>query len=477
LTDEEDGDCMATGGLVGYWKLDKGQGTIANDSSGQGNNGVFGNTPIWTTGRIGGALKFDGVNDYVNFGKNIPQTSTLSAFAWIKHVPDSSNRCILSRGGYSDGWRLCIDQVSFNSNPWLQLTCGSDTAPSININRYDVQLTSSDTWQHVGWTWDGTTARLYLNGQEIESGTNASCTNLGIKDTSESLKAGIGRYQYLFNGTIDEIRLYDRALTSNEVKNIYDTDSAITPPPPPIPLACTSFTYSDWDTCQPTNIQTRRVLTASPEGCEGGSPITIQDCTFVPPVSNDLIGHWTFDEGQGTVVYDSSGQGHNGELFNDPVWVTGIIDSALNFDGVDDYVDFGTNFPTTSTISAFAWIKHVPDSSDRCILSRGGWNDGWRLCIDQEPVKSNPWIQITCGLDTTPSINMHLYDVQMTVSDAWQHVGWTWDGLTARLYLNGQEIGSGTNATCTNLGIKDTSEHLKVGIGRYQFHFNGTIDE
>jgi hypothetical protein len=476
LTDRDDGDCLVTDGLVGYWKFDEGQGTEVYDSSGQGHNGIFVNTPLWRAGRIGRALKFDGVNDYVDFGKNIPQTSTLSAFAWIKHVPDASDRCILSRGGYRDGWRLCINKVSKNSNPLLEVTCGADTTP-IHISRDDVQLTSSDTWQHVGWTWDGATARLYLNGQEIVSGTNDTCTDLGIKDTSLSLRAGIGRHSFNFNGTIDEIRLYDRALSADEVRNIYDSDSSIPPPPPSLPPVCTTFTYSEWDNCQPTNIQTRRVLTASPEGCEGGSPTTIRDCTFIPPESDDLIGYWKFDEGEGTVVYDSSGRGHNGELFNGPDWATGIIDGALNFDGIDDYVDFSTNFPLTSTISAFAWIKHVPDSSERCVLSRGGYRDGWRLCIDLES-NPRPYIQVTCGFDTTPSIKMHLYDVQTTVvSDAWQHVGWTWDGLTARLFLNGQEIGSGTNADCTNLGIKDTSAPLRVGIGGYKFHFNGTIDE
>jgi hypothetical protein len=415
LTDRDDGDCLVTDGLVGYWKFDEGQGTEVYDSSGQGHNGIFVNTPLWRAGRIGRALKFDGVNDYVDFGKNIPQTSTLSAFAWIKHVPDASDRCILSRGGYRDGWRLCINKVSKNSNPLLEVTCGADTTP-IHISRDDVQLTSSDTWQHVGWTWDGATARLYLNGQEIVSGTNDTCTDLGIKDTSLSLRAGIGRHSFNFNGTIDEIRLYDRALSADEVRNIYDSDSSIPPPPPSLPPVCTTFTYSEWDNCQPTNIQTRRVLTASPEGCEGGSPTTIRDCTFIPPESDDLIGYWKFDEGEGTVVYDSSGRGHNGELFNGPDWATGIIDGALNFDGIDDYVDFSTNFPLTSTISAFAWIKHVPDSSERCVLSRGGYRDGWRLCIDRVLANSNsyPYLQLTCGADTTPTITIYRNDIQLT---------------------------------------------------------------
>jgi hypothetical protein len=50
-------------GLVGWWKFDEGSGTVAYDSSGNGNDGNLTNGPTWTTGKIGGALSFDGVND------------------------------------------------------------------------------------------------------------------------------------------------------------------------------------------------------------------------------------------------------------------------------------------------------------------------------------------------------------------------------------------------------------------------------
>jgi hypothetical protein len=57
------------------------------------------------------------------------------------------------------------------------------------------------------------------------------------------------------------------------------------PPPPPPPATCTSFTYSTWGACQPSNTQTRTVLVSTPSGCTGGSPVTSQACTYVPPVT------------------------------------------------------------------------------------------------------------------------------------------------------------------------------------------------
>ena len=57
------------------------------------------------------------------------------------------------------------------------------------------------------------------------------------------------------------------------------------PPTPPPSTTCTSFTYSAWGACQPNDTQTRTVLVASPSGCTGGSPVTSQACTYVPPVT------------------------------------------------------------------------------------------------------------------------------------------------------------------------------------------------
>ena len=72
-------------GLVGWWKFDEGSGTVAYDSSGNGNNGNLTNGPTWTTGKIGGALSFDGENDYVD----VPSIQSVNGggvtFAvWIK---------------------------------------------------------------------------------------------------------------------------------------------------------------------------------------------------------------------------------------------------------------------------------------------------------------------------------------------------------------------------------------------------------
>ncbi len=78
------------------------------------------------------------------------------------------------------------------------------------------------------------------------------------------------------------------------------TSQACTYTPPP-PATCTSFTYSAWGVCQPDSTQTRTVLTSSPAGCAGGTPVTSQACTYTPPID-------------GAALYGSSCAGCHGPL-------------------------------------------------------------------------------------------------------------------------------------------------------------------
>jgi hypothetical protein len=68
-----------TSGLVGHWTFNEGSGTVAGDSSGLWNTGTLINGPVWSTGKIGGALDFDGSDDYISTGNFIEDTGTLSA--------------------------------------------------------------------------------------------------------------------------------------------------------------------------------------------------------------------------------------------------------------------------------------------------------------------------------------------------------------------------------------------------------------
>ncbi len=92
--------------IVGYWKLDEGTGTIAQDSSGNGNDGTLTNGPTWSAGQFNGALQFDGIDDYVTIpSSNEFDTQTaLTISAWINPDNVFSTQGVLSKHVENGGW-------------------------------------------------------------------------------------------------------------------------------------------------------------------------------------------------------------------------------------------------------------------------------------------------------------------------------------------------------------------------------------
>jgi len=98
-------------------------------------------------------------------------------------------------------------------------------------------------------------------------------------------------------------------------------------------------------------------------------PVVVALALVAGSAQADLVGHWTFDEGEGTIAYDSSGNDHHGTLQGDPQWVTGNIGGALEFDGTGDYVEVpdseGLHLWERFTLAA--WIYQVESRSSRII--------------------------------------------------------------------------------------------------------------
>jgi len=89
-----------------------------------------------------------------------------------------------------------------------------------------------------------------------------------------------------------------------------------------------------------------------------------------------LVGHWTFDEGQGTMAFDSSGNGLDGMLRGNPAWVPGQLGGSLSFNGSSDYVEVPDHplLALTEQITIAAWTNMKTNSSgEMAILSKGGW--------------------------------------------------------------------------------------------------------
>ncbi|MBI4463410.1 MAG: LamG domain-containing protein, partial [Acidobacteria bacterium] len=216
--------CVAPpSGLVSWWP---GEGN-ANDIQGTNNGTITGTT--FATGKVGQAFSFDG-NDYVQVLDSASlEPAKVTLDAWVKRSGSPGTyRYIVTKGGYD-----C-------SNASYALYTGGggglqfyiSPAPG-SFRLSPAALTSQvwdGNWHHVAGTYDGTSVRLYLDGAEIGSGT-ATTVSIGYSFPNDDFYMGrfgissclSGLY---FSGQIDEVEVFNRALSASEISAIYNAGSA-----------------------------------------------------------------------------------------------------------------------------------------------------------------------------------------------------------------------------------------------------------
>lgn len=208
-------------GLVSYWPFDEEDGTTAHDAV-NGNDGTLTNmTPpgCWVSGKFGNALSFDGANDYVNCGAAVDNTIATGATleAWIK--PAVQKHAGIISNDYTLGNKKGYDFFLWNaSDPHgrLYIDFGNGAA----VGRTWWAIPGADwygQWHHVAATWDGSTVRLYVDGSEVATALLSGNYSDPGKDT---LIGGIyyGTLPYCpFDGLIDEVGIWNRALSAEEI--------------------------------------------------------------------------------------------------------------------------------------------------------------------------------------------------------------------------------------------------------------------
>jgi len=217
--DEDPGSCMNYGS-VGYWSFDEGDGTTAYDESGEGNDGTLTNNPTWTQGKKNGALKFDGVNDYVlTNSMNYTSYNTGTLMGWLKLdtiIGDIDFFGWRKSGGYESYTNLMID------NPTGEPKFYWDDGPTERWIQGDVDVTDNE-WHHVVVTQDGTTVKMYIDSI-VQSDTET--TSMWWQDMTHSTQSvWIGdafNTGNMFPGILDEIKIYNRALSATEIRYHYN---------------------------------------------------------------------------------------------------------------------------------------------------------------------------------------------------------------------------------------------------------------
>ena len=197
-------------GLVSYWKLDTNNATQPDEVG--GNDGTVTGATFTSSGKIGGAYSFDGTGDYINIattnGLDTPSNITISA--WIK-TSDLNGALFDKRDSSSDGYGMFI----FNGYLHLRINA--------NIQNSTGTYISDNVWHYVVATYDGTYIRLYVDGT-----IDDTPLNIGLSTINTPHDAVIG---YLFDlsttiwnyiGLIDEVAIWNRALTTDEITELFN---------------------------------------------------------------------------------------------------------------------------------------------------------------------------------------------------------------------------------------------------------------
>jgi hypothetical protein len=202
--------------LIAHWKLDETEGFIAHDSVGDKNGTVGGATWQPASGKIDGALEFDGNYDLVSTGFVLnPAAGPFSAFAWIKD--GSPGQVIISQAGgtgQGNAW-LCVD--SSDGKLITRLMFMDSVFPALES---DFRITDGQ-WHHIGLVYDSDAMHrhLYVDGAEVAKDTSL----VGGIPSTGGLYFGAGEDLGLasfFSGLIDDIRIYDIALSAKEIEEL-----------------------------------------------------------------------------------------------------------------------------------------------------------------------------------------------------------------------------------------------------------------
>jgi len=484
--------------LVGWWKLDEGSGTAVLDWSGHGYDGQFRGDPQWVNGHDGYALKFDGVDDSVVSSFAQATWPAYTVALWVKadslaqapykgifssHVPNTA------------GFQLDVD----GGNPGNYRYHGSVD---------QVIGTVTTNWIHIAVAYNGTSATLYYNGNPVVT-TNVT------DSTFNQYAIGANRnVSHWFAGIIDDVRIYNRALSDSELWNIvmntaYESILSYGPSPGNEEEDVSLYTVLKWlpgkwvadmnrhDVYLGTNFNDvnyanifsdeykgRQTFTRyDPNGLEysttyywridevNGPDIWKGDVwhfTTCGPPNSYLVGWWMFDEGNGDTAYDSAGDNH-GYVYG-VEWATGQIGGALSFDGVDDYVAMPDFKLITNTVTFVTWIN--------------GWKAGdWAGIVYSRS-------DVACGMDFGSNNTLH-YTWNNNSEQTWGWEGgpqipqnqWAMvalviepDKASAYVYTEAGGLQQGVN----NIPhLQQTINDLKIGWDdhRGSRRFEGVIDD
>ncbi len=395
--------------LVGWWPGDGNTKDLAS-----GNSGLLKNGATFGTGEVDQGFNLNGSSQYVEVADSpeLSITGPMTIDAWINANDTSSEHAIVEKydGGGQNGYFFRL----LNTGQLAAGICDASTCSSANGN---TQVTTG-SFHHVAAVFDGSNLQIFLDGV-ADSGFFSSVTPTdGTNPLTIGARGGSpGNY---FNGTIDEVEIFNRALTPGEIQSLFDAGSA--------------------GKCKPT-------------------------CT--PPPSG-LIDWWPADN----TATDIQGT-HNGTLQNGATFGNGKVDRAFSFHGSNQAVDVGQIDPG-STFTVDAWINGTDYSGNGIIISNF---DGTNGVLVQVINGGSLDAVVANGGSNSQYLTTAGTVIKLGV---WQHVVVTYDANASprfTFYVDGAPVSASGTESVGAPGV--SSAHARIGnwANANSNNFVGRIDE
>jgi hypothetical protein len=498
--------------LVAWWRAEPATGSVVPDIIGGHDGGFFSGTtaapPGYTPdGKVGSAFAFDGML-YVRIPDAVElRPSELTAEAWVfPTVLSGDHQTVIASGSSvndDDAWWLGV----FNGKPrfWSKhfgLGMTVLEAPSaIPLNQ----------WTHLAISFDGTTKQLYVNGAQMASqgGLGALVYDAAAVPVTIGSDWAFNTSNARFNGRVDEVSLYRRALSSDEIFSIVDAGSAgkrATGPyinsPSQLPVAIVGQAFSHTFTsvlgtapvayALSTSSTLPPALTLSSAGVLSGVPASTGRFAFVVratdaaglvaeqrcalqafasvPLPAGAVGWWRA-EGD---ARDSVGANH-GALRNGAGFSPGNVGQAFSLDGSTDFVDI-PDAPALRPVSLTleAWVAFDAIPGIRVVFDKlvgTGINTSYALWLENGSLRGAVGDATARG----PALSISF----SPVPGRFYHLAYTFDDGAKRqtLYLDGSSVATGTVAN----SVGYDAQPLLLGRGRQNgtanFFLQGRIDE
>lgn len=447
-------------GLVAYYPFDGN----ALDASNNGNDGTAYGGVQYENGVVGMAAKFNGSDGYisVNDSSSLDPGNSMTISAWIQFDPvlgpDQYSHIISKWGGVGNASYALAYNIGSNT-----ISFGFHNADLCNYNINSSQL-EIGRWYYITAIGTPNNIKLYVDGQMQSS------LDVDYKPIDGNNPLIIGREntvsRWFFKGMLDEVRIYNRALSDNEILELYHNvpsveNIEVTAYPDKTEYTVgesidlsgleVKATYSDG------RVSTIPQRELSISGFNSSLPVNDQIVTItfagasttinVSIMKTILAAHFEFNQN----TNDSSGNGNNGTASGNVQFTNG---GAISFDGVDDYVSVEDNASlqlkkalTIGTWVNFNELDHWTYGYEwQAIMTKPGYTDSYGLMLSSHTygpgIPDDKRVNILRfyhnGL-TTSCTDYNWYSLQ---PNTWYHICVTYDGNAAKIYIDGSLVAS-----------------------------------